>query len=545
MFRNLLISSSFNSTSIVSLPTHNNVVDTKSKNPKTPQPSTYQTKFVLIPENLEILTLLANNPPLVKQCNDNLIIQGEKCAVIISLIIKAYTRAEETNRLSYKGFANVCSKILRQYVRDYNEYITFLIDAGVIVSDYYYIPDEKSTGYKLTPEYINAPLKEYAIISHQGNSKFGAAIYSNISKITPDKKAFTDKYPELYQDLLSVTVMNKHDAKKYIYNELYIPAYKSVVKSLKRKRDGSYGLFCKLTEAQKNTYNIRKYNAWYSSIHDLDQKRVYFNQDQTSFRLHTSVIGVKSECRHFLRLYGKNIVSCDLKNSQPYLSAFFFTPGKINSDIYNILKNCLLDIKIAEPEMYRSIITRIRNFKKGDILTSTKLYINLVQSGQIYEFMSANVGLLRTIKRNRSISYDRNDGKNWIFKLFFNPINLAGYQNDIFRIRFPQVASLFEDINMLFTHSKSDKKRLKITDSGKNNLAILLQTIESHLVLNVICRDMKDKYPDIPLVTVHDAIATNPEYTDVLIDEMKTTLTAYIGIQPSIKEEDWSEPVLP
>ncbi|MBK9736918.1 MAG: hypothetical protein IPO92_18960 [Saprospiraceae bacterium] len=88
------------------------------------------------------------------------------------------------------------------------------------------------------------------------------------------------------------------------------------------------------------------------------------------------------------------------------------------------------------------------------------------------------------------------------------------------------------------------QKTYNLPNSGKNNLAILLQTIESHLILNVICRDMKDKYPDIPLGTVHDAIATNPEYTEVLLEEMKTTLTAYIGIQPSFKEEDWSIPLL-
>ncbi|MBK8347151.1 MAG: hypothetical protein IPL08_05825 [Saprospiraceae bacterium] len=548
MFRSLLISSVVNTGPLEWIPSQKNIIGNQSKTQKLPKPSTYKTKFVLIPENVDLLTLLANNPPLVKQCNDNLYTQGEKCAVILSLIINAYYKAEKAKRISYKGFANVSAHILQKHVKDYNEYIKFLMDAGIIVSDNHYITNEKSIGYKLTPQYINAPLKEYPILDHMGNAKSGAAIFKNLSNATSEQKIADVKYPELYQDLLSVTVTDKHEAKNYIYKDLYNTAYASAVETLKSNHNGTYTDYNKLSEVDKKSYIqpniIRKCNAWYASLHELDQNRAYFNQDKTSFRLHTSVLGVNSKCRHFLRLQGKHIISCDLKNSQPFISAFFFTPGNIDPELNKILKNCFSNIEQQNKPLFRDIMKRIRYYKKGNILPSTKKYIKLVQSGEIYEYIAINIGVFHSIKRNKNIYYNREHGKNCVFKLFFNPTIYGALVRDFFRVQFQQVASLFEDINKLFTHTRRVSESKGIPRS-KNTLAITLQTIESHLMIDVICRDLKDKYPHIPLLTIHDAIASNPEYKDVLLEEMRNTLTSKIGIVPSIKEEDWSVPVIP
>ncbi len=545
MITSLLILSDANRSQNKLLTSHNTEVVSQIKTPKSPKPSTYKTHFVLIPENLEILTLLANNPPCVKQCNDNLYTQGEKCAVIISLLINAYYKAEKARRLSKKGNALIPAKILQQYVKDYNEYMKFLIDSGVIISDYHYITDEKSIGYKLTPHYLNAPLKEYPITDHRGNSKFGAAIFNNLYKTVKEQKIAIEKYPELYQDILSVTLTDKNEAKEYIYRSMINIGYESVVETLISSRNGSYTHFNNLSEDDKMSYIypkiLRKCNTWYASLNELDQKRVYFNQDKTSFRLHTSVLSVKSECRHFLRLKGKNIISCDLKNSQPFISAFFFTKGILDPELNMLLIKCFSKIKQKDQPLFQDIMKRIRNYKKGNILPSTQKYIKLVQSGDIYEYIATNIGVLHSIIKNKNIFYSRKHGKNCVFKLFFNPTKYGTLVRDFFRVQFPQVATLFEDINRLFTHTRRESESRRIPQS-KNILAITLQTIESYLMLDVICRDMKDKYPDIPLLTIHDAIATNPEFKDVLLEEMKNTLTTMIGIEPSIKEEDWSIP---
>jgi hypothetical protein len=99
--------------------------------------------------------------------------------------------------------------------------------------------------------------------------------------------------------------------------------------------------------------------------------------------------------------------------------------------------------------------------------------------------------------------------------------------------------SLFEDINMLFTDTRRESIRKRIP-YNTNTLAVLLQSIESHLFLDVICKNMKEKYPHLPLLTIHDAIATNPEYKKPLEAEMVDTLQTIIGSEPTIKIETWT-----
>ncbi len=50
-------------------------------------------------------------------------------------------------------------------------------------------------------------LKEYPISDHMGNAKSGAAIFKNLSNATSEQRIADVKYPELYQDLLSVTAI--------------------------------------------------------------------------------------------------------------------------------------------------------------------------------------------------------------------------------------------------------------------------------------------------------------------------------------------------
>jgi hypothetical protein len=516
------------------------------KKRKVPQPSTYKSSTVLIPENLELLTLLAENPPFVKQCNNNIYIQAEKCAVILDLILNATIKAEQVNRISKKGFANISSYILQYHVQDYNEYIEFLIESDVLEADNHYLIGEKSKGYRFTEKYINSPLKKYPILDHGGKAKLGAAVFKNLSKPTIDEREAITNYPDLYQDLLSVTVTDLDVAEEYIYNGLYSNALSSVLDTFKARRNGNFTIYKKHTNIEKHKfihpYIVKKQNAWYKTLHDLNKKHVYFKQDSTSNRLHTSLLRIKSECRQFLKLQGKDIISCDIKNSQPYISAFFFTPGKVDSSLKKVINKCFSKIEEQDKSLYKDIWKRITSYKKGNILPSTQRYIDLVQSGEIYEFIAINIGILHGIRRKKPIYYDRNHGKNAVFKLFFNPNKYSTLVRDIFKYYFPQVAALFEDINSIFTHTRKESERRDLQRSN-NILAITLQSIESYLILDVICKNMKEKYPDIPLLTIHDAVATNPEFKEVLLEEMFTALSTHVGIKPSIKVEDWSVPI--
>lgn len=83
---------------------------------------------------------------------------------------------------------------------------------------------------------------------------------------------------------------------------------------------------------------------------------------------------------------------------------------------------------------------------------------------------------------------------------------------------------------------------------GSNKFAYLLQRTESYLVLDIISREFHDKYPSIPVYTIHDAICTYEEYLPDLQSLLLGRfyeITGYIGVKtdcqktsPEPKPED-------
>lgn len=187
----------------------------------------------------------------------------------------------------------------------------------------------------------------------------------------------------------------------------------------------------------------------------------------------------------------------------------------------------------------KSIVKRIKQYKSGDISPSTRQYLHLVKEGDIYEFLAIKLNQLEGNFSKKNKEYLREDGKHLTFTLFFNPSKFGSLAREIFRVSFPQVMSLFEDINTLFTHTRRECDNMRIP-CKQNILAVLLQSFESHIFLDVICKNMKEKYPHIPLLTVHDAIGTNSEFIMPLKLEMEETLHSIIGSEPTIKIETWT-----
>jgi hypothetical protein len=73
-----------------------------------------------------------------------------------------------------------------------------------------------------------------------------------------------------------------------------------------------------------------------------------------------------------------------------------------------------------------------------------------------------------------------------------------------------------------------------------NTLALLLQQIESNVILRNVCPAIAKKYPEIPLFTVHDSIVTtegNEELIRPIIEKEIQRVTD--GFTPKLKLEKW------
>jgi hypothetical protein len=153
-----------------------------------------------------------------------------------------------------------------------------------------------------------------------------------------------------------------------------------------------------------------------------------------------------------------------------------------------------------------------------------KRYIELVTNGRLYEYLA------REIKDELGMEFNsRKALKEVIFTVLFTANQFIGQPEAgpkrVFKDRFPTVYKIFSRIK------KRDKK----------DLPKLLQRIESHIVLDRICKRIAQEKPRLPIFTIHDCVITtvgNEEYVDSIMREF---LSLYIGYQPSLKIEHWTE----
>src|SRR5690606_15005808 len=74
------------------------------------------------------------------------------------------------------------------------------------------------------------------------------------------------------------------------------------------------------------------------------------------------------------------------------------------------------------------------------------------------------------------------------------------------------------------------------------HLAHELQRIESSIVIDDACEVMRLQHPDVPILTIHDAILTIPEQADLVTGVLRSAFNRR-GVNPRIARKDLPPPV--
>jgi hypothetical protein len=72
---------------------------------------------------------------------------------------------------------------------------------------------------------------------------------------------------------------------------------------------------------------------------------------------------------------------------------------------------------------------------------------------------------------------------------------------------------------------------------GGRDFAILLQRVESHLVIDQIVPRFHKECPNAPIFTIHDSIITDEKHSLILEKVMRETLLMETQIEPGLKVE--------
>jgi hypothetical protein len=255
-----------------------------------------------------------------------------------------------------------------------------------------------------------------------------------------------------------------------------------------------------------------KYNYTISAITRINNGDFFHTIDSTGGRYHSNITNLPKELRPYLRIKGERLINLDLKNSQPYLSILLLT---------NSVKASKL---IRKNRSFSMLLQSLKVTQSQDV----KEYINLVISGRFYEYLMDEF-------LKEGLTLTRSEAKEQAFKILFGPNRTPKNQIDktclqVFINNFPGVHETFSII--------------KGWDSF-NRFAILLQRIESNLILNVILKRINKEHPGTIALTIHDSILTDKNSIETVHSIMIKEFTSFIGYSPIIKIEGISEAETP
>ncbi|WP_125113002.1 hypothetical protein [Algoriella xinjiangensis] len=396
-------------------------------------------------------------------------------------------------------FVEIPSEELKYSVREYAKYIKFLLEIDAI----------EKKNYSTTIGKCNAFRVKYEIFGHE------------FDKIKEIKIALK---PKFYS-----TATNCDHLTKWFNSHLQIDYYNYF-----------YSTFS-IVEPQNSQKNyekaVLKAMSYRMSLVDLSNYYFRASRDISSDnRLHTNLTNFPSKLRQFITYDGWDLVSFDVKNSQPYFMIVF--------------------LERFEEERIRKIFRRIYRSKIGimsdrinQILYCKEFqeeYIrlkDLILNGKLYEFLVEIMDFKTKNGKFLVKAYEKETDKNFFnffdskrdackqafMQILYSPNNRKSSHYKRFESEFPKFCELLHLLKTSTNRKDSYKKFPK-----------LLQQIESDCILDFVTKNIAKEYPNIPMFTIHDSIATIEAYSDVLYKKMNQYFAQYSGdVLPQLKEEYW------
>ena len=493
---------------------------------RAPKPSTINGIDYYLPSNLDLDKLLKQYPPLLSSFCSNPQAVKDRLIVILSQLDKRVAFSKGLNLADNNGFVNLNAQLLQATsVKNYKQYIDWIIKVGIWECDGIYKPKIKSLGYKWKAPYNNCH-------SPRKHTIYDKSLFRKLSRISIDVVSGIN-HPDLLSDLQGIKVdMSKAITEQELHRLSMKKSWVNIKNDIKKRGSKSqyHRLGHSLLLSIIREHASRKVYATNKVVNEIIDGNLYFKQDSTSRRLHTNITSLKSEMRGILKHQGNDLVSLDIKNSQPFMSLALLSSSP-STEIKSIIDTNIQYLQTFDPAAYKNTQQILANIRSGRPPLDVVDYTDKVTTGTLYDY------LMTEWNKQLGTSYNRAQAKEQLFKIFFQPPSFNSKQKTLFASLFPTIWKLISHINKGFTTTKNNRKANK-TYLG-NSWAIILQNIESHLVLDVICPNIKGIRRSIPLLTIHDSIATTLINESTVLKIMKQVLLKEVGHSPTIKSEMW------
>jgi hypothetical protein len=441
----------------------------------------------LIPANLDIDKHIKVNPPTT--------IKDFRIEHLLYLIdIISSVPATYKGMTMINGFTQLDSQELRRKCTNYKQYLDYLINTKVIKSDNHYIKTRKCKGYKLADEYSGI-LVEVAVEKRKSGRPKKIALKGN--------EINTVHLSKWYNEGLTIDGVL---ARQFIKTELERKKRFPLLKEVRENKYWENGINYKDEEKQ--------YNYALHSIVKIEEALFNVHRDSNVKRLHSAITSLPTSLRNTLTYENKQLVSVDIKNSQPYIANILLT-----REFWTEENESRKNLRMKE------IINSIRNkdgiimYQYSDSSTTPEdvaLFRECTSYGTFYETVAEKfqeIGLLTDASRDSF--------KKVILKTLYSSNRYSDIYKKTFMHLFPEVDRIF---------------RL-VKENDKSILPVLLQVIESDIVLDIIAKRITEEKPELFFITIHDSIITVDgceAYIKRLIEE---EMASIIGFAPTVEIE--------
>jgi hypothetical protein len=184
-------------------------------------------------------------------------------------------------------------------------------------------------------------------------------------------------------------------------------------------------------------------------------------------------------------------------------------------------------------DLYETFFEALEKEEKYDPKGKRKLpLLSMTSNGDYYVNRMISRGDKYLPGKPKFFSSGRDLAKHLIFLYLFQVSPKSKpFGQGVFKKHYPGVYSFLISLKAHFKSNYSGKTKM--------NLPILLQNIESSLILDCVTKRIARKYPEMPLFTIHDSIATTQSLAPVLEKEMYSFLKECVPVLPQIVRENW------
>jgi hypothetical protein len=467
-----------------------------------------------LPEKIDI-------DKLINDCQESHIknFHPDKMKWLISEIIEKPTTTS--------GFVEIHSKRLQSFVHNYKDYLRCLDASGVIERDMSFSHElvSKVRGYKFTDQY-SSTIKGVEIEYLPIIKKIAREKVNKLKTCQGNKHLIKWFNPSLTTDYENaVDYLGTYNSELRKEQELLVEREQIISNTWYKDYSVKYLELqgCKT----KNPYD--SYKRAFISIDRIKEGEYHLSTDKTVSRFHSILTFMPSDFRNFLRYDGKELVCLDIKNSQAFFSLDLFKKENIEeiisvADKLNIRNGKLYYKRSNQPSTYlpSSIILEesLQRIDNQEI----ERYKNIVLSGRIYNYFE------QALKEELGLTYpSRKALKKEFFRVLYSSNKFLGQPaavpKRVFQKHFPGIFEYFSQLKRLHP----------------DLIPHVLMRWESHAVLHCITKKISKDYPEVPLFTIHDGIATTRDHADLVESIICEELESLTGYAPMLKHESWNQ----